>query len=287
MLDEEAPTGRQPLYAPALRDLAYLASERYTERLDRGGVHFDLPEVKAIVEGGDEGQPARVMIELADPNSPARTLVSEMMILAGEQMGRFCAEHAIPVMYRSQRGPDGDLFDDEIASTPEGYARTFAKLKRMKRGSVGVEPAPHYALGLAAYVQATSPIRRYSDLVCQRQVGAFLRGEPYVYDREAIEVMADHAENATRDAASIERDATRYWTLYWLASQPARGDRGDRDRASPRPRHALSGRGGVSDQGSRGQAESPAGGSGQAHDPGCPRAAKEPLAQVVVARRVA
>ena len=52
---------------------------------------------------------------------------------------------------------------------------------------------PLSVLGVAAYLQATSPLRRYPDLVVQRQISSFLdRGEP-IYDAVAVGAVSARA----------------------------------------------------------------------------------------------
>ena len=42
-------------------------------------------------------------------------------------------------------------------------------------------PSPHWGLGLPCYTFATSPIRRYLDLVIHRQLLAVVSGHPPIY----------------------------------------------------------------------------------------------------------
>lgn len=201
-----------------LQDLSFLASEFFHQRLNDGATDFNIPDPKIQVEIDERNQP-EVSVQVLDMQSPARTLVSEIMILASSHMARFCYRNRIPVIYRSQEAPDGDLFDDEIQSFPEGLPRTFAMLRRMKSGSITTYPEPHFGLGVPMYVQATSPLRRYTDLICQRQVKAFLAEEELPYDAETILQIAAMAENTSREAGRIERETRRYWTLYYLATR--------------------------------------------------------------------
>lgn len=201
-----------------LQDLSFLASEFFHQRLNDGATDFNIPDPKIQVSFDGHDQP-EISVQVLDMQSPARTLVSEIMILASSHMARFCYRNRIPVIYRSQEAPDGDLFDNEILSFPEGLPRTFAMLRRMKSGNITTYPEPHFGLGVSMYVQATSPLRRYSDLICQRQVKAFLADEPLPYDAETILQIAAMAENTSREAGRIERETRRYWTLYYLATR--------------------------------------------------------------------
>lgn len=61
----------------------------------------------------------------------------------------------------------------ELAGVPEGPCRAVLLRSRMVRGVCTTHNAlPHAGLGLPAYVQVTSPIRRYSDLLAHWQLKA-------------------------------------------------------------------------------------------------------------------
>ncbi|MCX8213164.1 MAG: RNB domain-containing ribonuclease, partial [SAR202 cluster bacterium] len=75
---------------------------------------------------------------------------------------------------------------------------------------------PHSGLGVAAYLQATSPLRRYPDLVVQRQISSFLaRGAP-IYDVEAVGSVSARAALQLRELAQVEGARKRYWFLKYL-----------------------------------------------------------------------
>ena len=60
---------------------------------------------------------------------------------------------------------------ERMGALPAGLCRAVALRACMTRSVVSVaDPQPHAALGLPAYVQFTSPIRRYSDLLAHYQV---------------------------------------------------------------------------------------------------------------------
>ncbi|KAK2076306.1 hypothetical protein QBZ16_000830 [Prototheca wickerhamii] len=90
----------------------------------------------------------------------------------------------------------------------------------MMRSVTGVAaPVPHAGLGLPGYVQVTSPIRRYGDLLAHWQLKAALRGEPAPFDpgQLALEVAASGA--ATQEAIRLERDVQARWVARFFAQQ--------------------------------------------------------------------
>lgn len=96
--------------------------------------------------------------------SAARMLVAEMMILAGEAVAQLGAEASLPLPFRGQEAPQ--LPPEAVLSAlPEGPCKGFALRKCMTRSVVSPQPVRHASLALDAYVQVTSPIRRYTDII--------------------------------------------------------------------------------------------------------------------------
>jgi len=169
------------------------------------------------------------------------------MVLNNFVAARFAAEKRIPIIYRVQ---------------PESTAGGLSG----QRPRLSLYPEYHTGVGLECYAQLSSPIRRYADLVLQRQLLAALAKEasaPYSAD-DLLRVLAD-AENSSAAAREIERSAKRYWILRHLE-----------DQVLDRPLEALALRDGASaelvDYGIRGTLR------------GAPRLADESLIQVQVRR---
>lgn len=91
-------------------------------------------------------------------------LVAEMMILAGQAVGQLGAEASLPLPYRGQEAPKLPP-DHVINALPDGPCKGFALRKCMTRSVVSATPVRHASLALDAYVQVTSPIRRYTDII--------------------------------------------------------------------------------------------------------------------------
>src|SRR5437773_584696 len=97
-------------------------------------------------------------------------------------------------------------------------ALAFERLRKtFKRSRLSLTPGLHSGLGLAAYTQASSPIRRYADLVTQRQFTAMLSGVPVPYGREELLQILAAADTAEQEIRAIEDRSTNYWLLEYLA----------------------------------------------------------------------
>ena len=109
----------------------------------------------------------------------------------------------------------------ELLSLPAGYPRTWHAVTRLMHGTyVSAAPAPHEGLGLAAYVQATSPIRRYPDLCVHYQLKAKLRGDdlPWPEAGPGNGLVKIGIEGPGR-GRTLMRNADE----YWVSMCPQRG----------------------------------------------------------------
>lgn len=209
-VDELLETGSEP----TLEKLYQWAKKRRNYRLDLGAVQIDMPESQIKVQ--DEGK--KLHLEVLT-ESPSRLLVSEMMILVGEVTALYAQREEIPIPYRAQPQPQLPP-QEEIDQLPLGPVRDYVLCRFMQRGETSFSPASHGGLGLAAYAQATSPIRRYSDLVVHYQLKAHLRGEPLPFDAEQLRILLAPIESACYEATQLERQTVRYWLLEYIAREP-------------------------------------------------------------------
>jgi exoribonuclease-2 len=196
-----------------LAELGRVAELRRSRRAANGAVDIDIPEVRLRVEGLDRGQ-ASITIE-AVPETRSSSLVRELMLLAGEAAARWAFERSLPFPYYGQEAPaEGG---ETAAGT--GLAAQFARRRLMRPGITGPTPSAHRGLGLPFYAQATSPLRRYQDLLGHMQIRAFLAGRPCLDSDEVGRrcALAQAASAATRQA---ERSSAAHWTLAWLVRNP-------------------------------------------------------------------
>jgi exoribonuclease II len=190
---------------PLLASLRDLARRRQEQRRRQGAIEIDLPEVKvSLIEG-------KVVVRPLPPYD-SRSLVREAMLLAGEAVARFALEKEIPLPFATQAAPE----TVPTATTP---SQMFALRRLLKPGQPRSAPAPHAGLGLEQYVQCTSPLRRYLDLVVHQQLRAYLRGESLLDRQELMERVgaADAAAGAVRRA---ERLSINHWLLVYLLQHP-------------------------------------------------------------------
>ena len=201
-LIELAPPGDEDL-----AELASLLKQRLRWRLSRGAIGFDRPEgrFRSSVDGPE--------VQVIEP-SAARLMVSEAMLLMGAVVAEIGRREQLVLPFRSQ--PPSELpTQQELNAVPEGPARDAAIKRCLNRGVQGTRPMPHFSLGLDAYVQATSPIRRYADLLAHRQLIHWMEGSPAL-DEPEISAQLDSLEAPLRQSVQISREDQRHWQQVWL-----------------------------------------------------------------------
>ena len=126
--------------------------------------------------------------------SPIDKVVSELMIYVNTEWGRQLTDAGIIGIFRSQAN---------------------GKVK------MGTSPAPHQGLGVSQYAWSSSPMRRYVDLINQRQLIAMLRNEapPYHKDSNSLLIAMRDFETAYGIYGEFQRAMERYWCLRWLLQE--------------------------------------------------------------------
>ena len=180
------------------------------KRLSSGAVQITIPETSIRVFDNDE-----ISVRKMDRESPGRMFVSEMMIMANWLMARFLADNNMPAIFRGQPEPKARLYSQKKEAT---LFQNWMQRRMLNRVIISPRPETHSGLGLDKYVTATSPIRKYFDLVTQRQIRACFGFEvPYTSDE--IENMLQYLKQPLFNAAQVQMRRTRYWLLKYLERQ--------------------------------------------------------------------
>lgn len=145
----------------------------------------------------DPATPVRIEARLRD--APLDRMVAEFMILANNVWAAQLAEHKLAGIFRSQQA---------------GRVR------------MGTHALPHDAIGVEQYAWCTSPLRRYVDLVNQRQLIALAQHgvsaplvAPYQPREDDLFAIIAGFEGQYATWSDFQRQMERYWCLRWLQQQ--------------------------------------------------------------------
>ncbi len=198
---------RLDAHDPLLTDLWALAQAQRSYRLSEGAAVIELPEARVKVDAD------HITVERLTPLD-TRVIVQECMMLAGWAAAVWAEDAQLPLPFATQDAPHRQVPGDDL---PAHWARrkTLARTRFQPSGG------PHRGLGLDLYAQATSPMRRYLDLVVHQQLRAELRGQPTLSGRD-IAARTAEAEMNAGGTRSAERLSRRHWTLVQLTRQPER-----------------------------------------------------------------
>jgi len=145
------------------RHLVYIKNVLRERRLKAGGVAYETPFVKVRLESGE------IIVSTLMPND-AMGIVSELMILYNYLAGEHLAKRGFVGIFRVQ-----EEYPPKPLPSPSDPLY-FYKLRSLgKPLKVTLKAGPHRGLGIPYYIRATSPIRRYSDVLNQHQILASLK----------------------------------------------------------------------------------------------------------------
>jgi exoribonuclease-2 len=196
---------------PFGRELAFLwrmATGLLAERERTRGKSEPVGRVDYTIDverRGEELDPDdAVTIRARRRGSPLDVIVAELMILANSHWGGWLADARRAAIYRSQ-------------SLVRVGGRVTGKVR------MSTTPAPHDGIGVAHYAWSSSPLRRYVDLVNQRQLIAAVRGEQPAYAANDAELFAvvSAFDVAYSAYAAFQTQMERYWCLRWLKQEKA------------------------------------------------------------------
>ncbi|CAN7177740.1 ribonuclease catalytic domain-containing protein [Rhizobacter sp. LjRoot28] len=165
---------------------------------------FNRPDYNFRLDGNEGAEPRgdeQVTITTRTRGSPLDLIVAEAMILANSTWGGWLNELGVPGIYRSQ------------ASMAPGV-----------KVRMSTKAAPHAGMGVAQYTWATSPLRRYVDLVNQWQIIACARhgrtallAAPFKPKDAALFSIISGFDEAYTAYNGFQSGIERYWTLKYLA----------------------------------------------------------------------
>lgn len=152
--------------------------------------------------GAELDENARVTVRQRRRGAPLDLIVAELMILANSHWGGWLAERRRVGVYRSQ-------------SLTRLGGQAIGKVR------MSTTPAPHDGIGVSHYAWSSSPLRRYVDLVNQRQLIAAVSDAtpPYAVNDADLFAIVSAFDGAYTAYSAFQSRMERYWCLRWIKQE--------------------------------------------------------------------
>ena len=145
--------------------------------------------------------------------SISQTIVAEAMILMGYVTSLFLNKNNLAAIYRTQKI---NCNPNEILIKYKDSEIKYILLKQyMGKSYLTIKPNKHESLGLKMYVQCTSPLRRYLDLIIQRQVYNKINNYELI-SINSISKIIDYTKSKQIENNNISKnDKFKYLSLFF------------------------------------------------------------------------
>jgi ribonuclease R len=239
---EPASRGGPTAVAPVLDCLhrVYLALRK--QRVRRGALDFEAPEVKVLVDSAGQVTDIR-----AYPRNDAHRLIEECMIAANVEAAGFLKKRKLPALFRIHGKPDEERIEElkRFLSMRGVHFEIGGDLKpaRLQKVLAGISGRPdagvlenaiirslpqalyqplnigHFGLALEEYAHFTSPIRRYPDLLVHRGIRHALAGgtaSNFVHSAREMEALGQECSLRERRADEAARSVVAWLKCEYM-----------------------------------------------------------------------
>ena len=229
--------------AEELKAMNRIAKKLRKAKFKNGAINFETEEVKFKLD--ENAVPIDVYVKV---RKEAHLLIEDFMLLANKEVAKFVANKEkpeIPFIYRVHDEPNPDKvaefarFALELGikmkvDTPEQIAKSYNDLsdmaddndtvkmlqpiaiRTMSKAEYTSENIGHYGLAFDFYSHFTSPIRRYSDVLCHRILHKVLSGKNYRVNKDELEDQCRHISVQERKAMDSERESIKYKQVEYI-----------------------------------------------------------------------
>ncbi len=230
---------------PMFETMAEAAEKLREKRRMRGGIDFDFPESKIILDKRGRA----VDVKPYERNS-ATKIIEDFMLAANETIAEDFFWQEVPFLYRTHETPDADRIRKltvflknfgyylkiksgevhpkefqkllgKIQDTPEEGMISRLVLRSMMRAKYTTENTGHFGLAVKYYTHFTSPIRRYPDLqihrIIKEQLDDRLNERRLEHYRRLLPAVAADTSTTERRADEAEREVDKLKKVEYMS----------------------------------------------------------------------
>ncbi|CEP19730.1 hypothetical protein [Parasitella parasitica] len=226
-----------------LFDIFQMAQRHSMYRVTNGAINFtrpspvieilpeplDLPQNHFTAPSYASHLPAvRVTLDKS-AFSPARKMVAETMIMGGRVASQFAHAHNIPLPFRAQ------VWNPAASSTQCRLREELLASRDPISGMIGTQEMtkyvsllpptivttqskmPHVVMGINdGYTRATSPLRRYMDMVVHWQLKSHLMGQALPFSKDNLQALASRIMNREKQLSLLQQRGIQFWVISLL-----------------------------------------------------------------------
>lgn len=234
-------------YAEMFLLMKELADVLRENRKKRGGIDFEFPETKILLD--ENGKPVDVF---PYERNAATKIIEDFMLMANETVAEDFFWQEIPFLYRTHETPDmekieklsvfiknfgyylktgtNDIHPKEfqkllwkIEGTPEEALISRLTLRSMKQAKYTTENSGHFGLAVKYYCHFTSPIRRYPDLqihrIIKENIDGRLNEKRLNYYQKILPEVANLTSLLERRADEAEREISKLKKVEYMSGR--------------------------------------------------------------------
>ena len=218
--------------AATLRRLAEISLVRQEHRARHGARKIEKlgRKVKLLNSSMDYGAEPEICLGGSDSAYPAsRWLIQELMLLAGYVAATYAVQHNIVVPFRcdqlnnvegppdvvlvgASKAPEDELREDNFGIQ---ILKSYQQLEDTNKAGYSLTPLPHRSVAFDRYLQVTSPIRRYNDMLAHYQLKEhLLKGASQPL--EWVESFTTRLNELCDETVRMQNMSQRHWLLHGL-----------------------------------------------------------------------
>jgi len=157
----------------------------------------------------DISDPKNIRITCLNRNSPANRIVEELAISVNSETGKLFKEAEFPGIFRTQSSY-------EIIKDVEKGDQLSMENVRINPTKLTPSPDKHAGLGCNSYIQVTSPMRRFVDLIMQLQLKLLISNKEPVFNKDDMLRWSETISIRQKKYNRAEKEILKLWKLKYL-----------------------------------------------------------------------